>query len=118
MFILFSQQATSQLKIDPVIDDEKKILVSNFIKIRYYYYPNLQAYYDTQKGQYVYQKKGNWERSEFLDFNSRGYCLKNRSYEMIKGYTGEEPFLLLNEHKLKYPADYSSKPKRKLITLN
>lgn len=89
--------------------------VSNNYKyedVRYYYYPNLQAYFDTKVGMYLYQENGEWIESEELAPTFRGYSLKNGQYVMIKDYTGDEPYTLLAQHKAQYPADYSSRPKR------
>lgn len=89
--------------------------VSNNYKyedVRYYYYPNLQAYFDTKVGMYLYQENGEWIESEELAPTFRGYSLKNGQYVMIKDYTGDEPYTLLAHHKAQYPADYSSRPKR------
>lgn len=79
--------------------------------IRYYYYPNLQAYYDTKKALYIFNRNGRWVTSEKIDPTIRGYSIKNSSYVMIRGYTEDEPYSLLEEHKHKYPADFSTKRK-------
>ena len=115
MLIFSSQFAQSQIKLDTTNECLKATGLNNIVELRYYYYPNLQTYYDTQKGLYISCEKGNWVTSEFLDLNSHGYCIKNGNYKMINGYTGDEPYTLLKDHKLQYPADYSSKPTRKLI---
>lgn len=83
-------------------------------EVRYYYYPNLQAYFDTKVGLYLYQENGEWVESERLAPTFRGYSLKNGQYVMIKDYVGEEPYTLINDHKAKFPADYSSRPKREV----
>lgn len=81
-------------------------------EVRYYYYPNLLAYYDTKVGMYLYEEDGQWVESEQLDIKTRGYSLKNGQYVMIKDYVGDEPFAFLSEHKKLYPADYGSRPKK------
>lgn len=85
---------------------------SSFVEVRYYYYPNLQAYFDTKVGMYLYEEAGEWIEDEKLPLSMMGYSLKNGHYVMIENYTGEDPYDLLDEHKAKYPADYSSRPKR------
>ena len=114
ILIFSSQLVQSQIKLDTNNECLKATGLNNIVELRYYYYPNLQTYYDTQKGLYISCERGNWVTSEFLDLNSRGYCLKNGNYKKIKGYAGDKPYTLLKEHKLKYPADYSSRPTRQL----
>ena len=81
-------------------------------EVRYYYFPNMEAYYDAKVGMYLYVEDGEWIESEVLEPKSRGYSLKNGAYVMIKDYLGDEPYAMLREHKRLYPADYSSRPKR------
>jgi hypothetical protein len=103
----------AQIPLDTVFVSKKRELES-FTKIRYYYYPNLEAYFDTRRALYIYKQNGVWITSEEIAPNYRGYCLKNVYYVMLKGYLGDEPYTLLEQHKKEFPADFSSKRKRKV----
>ena len=83
---------------------------SSYVDVRYYYYPNMQAYFDTKRALYLINQNGVWTTSETIDFTTRGYCVRNSAYEMLKDYTGDEPQQFLAVHKLKFPSNYSSKP--------
>ena len=61
---------------------------------------------------YLYKVNGQWVESEELAPTVRGYSLKNGQYVMIKDYSGDEPYTLLEQHKKQYPANYSSRPQR------
>ncbi|PWA07448.1 hypothetical protein [Flavobacterium psychrotolerans] len=114
-----SSKGKNKVAISFSPNEIKKTDPSNYTEVRYYYFPNLQAYFDTKAGLYIYQEDGAWVTSESIAPNYRGYSINNGTYVMLKGYTGDEPYLLLNEHKLKYPANYSSKrqpPKTKVTT--
>ena len=113
VLIFSSQGALSQIKLDASNEQLQVTAVNSLVEIRYYYYPNLETYFDTQKGLYLSCEKGKWVTSEFLNVSNRGYSLKNGNYKRLKGYSGEEPYTLLKEHKLQYPADYSSRPTKK-----
>lgn len=78
---------------------------------RYYYYPNLQAYFDTRTAMYIVNENGQWVTSETINPNARGYSVKNGMYVILKGYYEDEPYKKLAEHKKEYPADFSSRPK-------
>lgn len=76
---------------------------------RYYYYPNLEAYYDGKLGVYLYKdRNGTWLETTVLPLTSRGYSLSNGKHVPIK-YDGETPYDLIEEHKNQYPANYSSR---------
>jgi hypothetical protein len=110
MMLFSTQFSTAQAKIDTLYIRNANVDPSAFVEIRYYYFPNLQAYFDTKRALYIYKQNGSWVTSETIDFNARGYCLKNGMHVMIKGYLGDKPYILLEQHKIMYPANYSSKP--------
>jgi hypothetical protein len=116
-FILFFlvQSSFAQIELETVYVSRNKTTKA-IPAVRYYYYPNLQAYYDTCIASYIYQKDGEWITAERIAPNYRGYSLYNNNYVILDGFTNDEPYLLINEHKKKYPANYSSK-RRKDVTL-
>lgn len=75
--------------------------------IRYYYFPNLEAYFDNLELVYHYKVNGQWQKSENLPTNFGGYSLYNKVRVAITDFDGEEPYLLLKTHKKMYP--YNSK---------
>ncbi len=74
---------------------------------RYFYFPNIEAYFDTQEKVYLYKDSGEWLEAEELPKNYGGYSLYNKARVAITDYKGEEPYLLLSAHKKKFP--YNSK---------
>lgn len=110
--MLFSFSFTqAQVQLDTIYIREQKVAPSTFVEVRYYYYPNLQAYFDTKIAMYIYQQNGQWIKSETIDASLRGYSSKNGQYVMLKGFTEDQPYAYIDEHKQNYPADYSSRPK-------
>jgi hypothetical protein len=91
------------------IVNKKKASYSS-VDVRYYYFPNMQAYFDTRRALYIIKYNGVWINSETIDFTSRGYSLKNSAYELLKDYTGEEPQQFLTVHQLQYPSNFFSRP--------
>lgn len=111
--LLFSfnfTQAQVELDVIDVVNTQK------CKEARYYYYPNLHAYFDTKVGLYLYQEEGEWIESEKLAAALRGYSLKNGQYVIIEDYNGDEPYILFEQHKIQYPADYSSRSKRDIAS--
>lgn len=85
---------------------------------RYFYFPNLQAYYDREEGLYLIKREGLWNKSEVINFNSRGYSIRNGNRVLIENYSGDTPFEYLNEHKENFPADYSTRRRREVVSNN
>lgn len=76
-------------------------------ELRYYYFPNIEAYFDLQEKVYLYKEDGEWVEAEELPTNYGGYSLYNKVRVNIDDYDGDEPYLLIAEHKKKFP--YNSK---------
>ena len=106
-----TQNVIGQDKMEAAADlQTEKKATSSFVEVRYYYYPNMEAYFDTQRALYIVKQNGVWTTSETIDLTTKGYCVRNGAYEMIKDYSGDEPQALLTVHKLKFPANFSSRP--------
>lgn len=114
-FLMVCETASAQISLDTVFVSRRKA-VEEFTKIRYYYYPNLEAYYDTRRALYIYKLKGDWITADHIPTNYRGYCLRNSECVVIKGYYGDKPYDMLREHRATYPADFSGKRKRHIVT--
>jgi len=103
----------AQVQLDTIFIRANKVKPSGNVPVRYYYYPNLEAYFDSKVAMYIFKNKetGEWTKSETIDATTRGYSLKNGFYVMLEGFTGDDPYNYIEEHKKKYPADYSSRPR-------
>ena len=113
--LFFTMFSYAQAPAPPGISEDEVVSLVN----RYSYYPNLQAYYDSKDGVYLYQdRQGIWVETTVLPLTLWGYSLSNGKHVPIN-YDGETPYDLINEHKKKYPANYSSKrqkPKTELAS--
>jgi len=108
LFVSYVSEAqTSGLQsaqISTIVEDE---LPS--IGIRYYYYPNLDAYFDSHTNLYVYQENGQWVKSKELTSGYRGYSIFNGVRVGIDDYNGDTPYTMLKQHQEKFPKKYSAK---------
>ncbi|HMI07489.1 MAG TPA: hypothetical protein VK528_08080 [Flavobacterium sp.] len=82
--------------------------------LRYYYFPNLEAYYDTQKNIYLYTEEGKWTTADEIPNGYRGYSMYNKVNVLIKDYDDDDPTQFLSIHKKKYP--YITKSGMKKMT--
>jgi hypothetical protein len=96
----FSQEKV-ELKLDPVTNCE----------LRYFYFPNLQAYYDSKTETYLYILNG--EIIESTEKPKIGYSVYNGYHVQITDYDGDDIFNCLEKHKKLHP--YVSSRKRNYI---
>ena len=67
------------------------------------YFPNIEAYFDTQKSIYYFKEDGEWVTAEEIPEGYRGYSVNNRLNVIVTDYDDETPYQLINIHKKKYP---------------
>ncbi|NMH28916.1 hypothetical protein [Flavobacterium silvaticum] len=89
----FTQNADEKIKFDPETN----------CKIRYYYYPNLEAYFDMEKNTFTYKVNGKWTTTASIPSGYRGYSLFNKSNVAINDYDDDNPVQFLDQHRKKYP---------------
>lgn len=83
---------------------------TELLSVRYFYYPNLQAYFDRTTSTYLYTKNGQeWIESANLPNGLRGYSMSNGKRVPLTNYDGDEPYENLDQHKKLFPANYSTK---------
>ncbi|MBL0012351.1 MAG: hypothetical protein IPP30_00890 [Flavobacterium sp.] len=104
-----SAQKSSKKDVSPSLIDP----ISN-CQLRYYYYPNLEAYFDTQKRIYYFKEDSEWITDEEIPEGYRGYSLYNKVYVFITDYDDEIITQFIDIHKKKYP--YTKRGNMKMAT--
>lgn len=85
---------------------------------RYYYFPNMYAYYDLETKNYIYKINNKWETNSELPQYYGGYSLFKNARVPLKKYCGETPQENLKEHKKQYPYIKKSRMARTLYVDN
>lgn len=80
-----------------------------FIATRYYYYPNLDAYFDSKEGLFIYNQNGQWLKIKELPTGYRGYSIYNGMNFAVNDYNGDKPYTKLADHQKEFPKKYSSR---------
>ena len=106
----FAQNAKSAETSTPLFNP-----VTN-CQLRYYYFPNLEAYFDTQKSIYYYKEKGEWITAEEIPDGYRGYSIYNKSTVYITDYDDDYPCQFIEIHKKKYPYINSERVKKMVLS--
>jgi len=113
--LLFMASLNTSAQTSVTTDIQSQLADANSILemgARYYYYPNLDAYYDSKENVYIFesnQNKGQIIKAKEVPSGYRGYSVYNGIRVAITDYTGDNPFSKIDEHKKKYPKQYKSK---------
>lgn len=83
-----------------------------YSNVKYYYLPDVQAYYDIPAGQFIYVKNGKWFRSRNLPGNYKNYNLYNGYKVVLNDYRGSYPYYNYTTHKTKYYKGYKGNPQK------
>jgi hypothetical protein len=102
-------QTSETTDIQSSVTDDESLLQ---IGVRYYYYPNLDAYFDSEQNVYVFESntsKGQIVRAKEVPSGYRGYSIFNGVRVAITDYDGDQPFTKIGEHRKQFPKKYASK---------
>ena len=79
---------------------------------RYYYLPDVEAYYDVESSMFIYFGGGVWIHSTYLPGPYRNYDLYNGYKVVITDYRGNEPYIHFHNHQIKYKKGYRGGPQK------
>ena len=79
---------------------------------RYYYLPDVEAYYDIRTSQFIYFGNGVWVHNTYLPGAYRNYDLYNGYKVVITDYRGNTPYVYFKNHKIKYKKGYRGGPQK------
>lgn len=85
-------------------------------QLRYYYFPNIEAYFDTFKRVYYYRENGEWTTAEEIPEGYRGYSIYNKINVYITDYDDDYPCQFIKAHKKKYPYINNERTKKMLLS--
>jgi len=77
-----------------------------YTEVRYYYLPDVEAYYDVQSSMFIYYGGGAWVRRAYLPSRYRSYDLYSGYKVVMTDYRGDTPYTHFKEHKMKYAKGY------------
>jgi hypothetical protein len=77
-----------------------------YTQVRYYYLPDVEAYYDVQSARFIYYSGGTWVHRASLPSRYRSYDLYGGYKVVMSDYHGSTPYAHFKDHKVKYAKGY------------
>lgn len=81
-------------------------------QVRYYYLPDVEAYYDVQSSMFIYFSGTAWVHRPSLPSRYRNYDLYRGYKVVMPDYHGKAPYVHYKEHRSKYHKGYHRKQQR------
>jgi hypothetical protein len=112
IFLFVSSLIQAQVSVNVNVGTPPAWGPVGYSNVKYYYLPDVQAYYDVPSSQFIYIKNGKWFRSRYLPGNFRNYNLYNGYKVVLNDYRGSHPYYYFNTHKAKYYKGYKGNPQK------
>ncbi|MEI6820981.1 MAG: hypothetical protein WCL51_03540 [Bacteroidota bacterium] len=80
--------------------------------VKYYYIPDVEAYYDINASMFIYQSGGIWIHRTYLPRRYRNYDLYGGYKVVLNNYHGNSPYDNFNDHRNKYAKGYHDRSQK------
>ncbi len=104
LFLAVSMQA--QVSVNVNIGSPPLWGPVGYTEVRYYYLPDVEAYYDIQSSMFICFVGGAWVHRDHLPSQYRSYDLYGGYKVVMTDYHGNAPYMNFKEHKNKYAKGY------------
>lgn len=112
LFLLTAVQAQVALNVN--IGSPPPWGPAGYNEVRYYYLPDVEAYYDVQSSQFIYYNRGAWIHRKYLPAQYRSYNLYDGYKVVMTDYRGNSPYIHFTEYKTKYAKGYRGQPQKSI----
>jgi hypothetical protein len=79
---------------------------AGYNNVRYYYLPDVEAYYDVQTAMFIYMLENRWIHSRYLPHRYRNYDLYHGHKVPMHNYYGNTPYTNFREYRMRYSKGY------------
>lgn len=83
-----------------------------YSEARYYYLPDVEAYYDVQSSMFIYYNRGAWIHRAHLAGPYRNYDLYGGYKVVMTDYHGNAPYNNFKEYQMRYRKGYRGEAQR------
>ncbi|MDQ3048123.1 MAG: hypothetical protein M3R27_11290 [Bacteroidota bacterium] len=83
-----------------------------YAEARYYYLPDVEAYYDVHSSMFIYFGDGVWLHRVNLPVHYSHYDLYGGYKVVLNDYRGDSPHIYFHDHKVKYKKGYRGKAQK------
>jgi hypothetical protein len=102
-FVMFlASSVQSQVSVNINLPSPPLWGPAGYTHVRYYYLPDVEAYYDIQTSMFIYYGGGAWVHRANLPSRYRGYDLYGGYKVVMSDYRGNTPYIYFKGHKQKY----------------
>src|SRR5436305_998568 len=106
MALLFAGAVQAQVSVNVNIGTPPPWGPAGYTEVRYYYLPDVEAYYDVQTSMFIYYGGGVWVHRSSLPRQYRNYDLYGGYKVVMTDYRGDAPYNNYKEYRTRYARGY------------
>jgi len=114
LFLASSVQAPAQISFHVTVGSPPEWGPAGYSDVRYYYLPDVEAYYDVQTSMFIYFEGRSWVRRENLPHRYRNYDLYEGYKVVVTDYRGNYPQKDFRTHRRHYARGYRGHAQRNI----
>jgi hypothetical protein len=118
MMLIFAGSAMGQISVNVHIGTPPAWGPAGYNSVKYYYLPDVEAYYDVQHSMFIYMVGNSWVHSSYLPSRYRNYDLYGGYKVVMNDYRGNTPYRNFKSYKMKYAKGYRGKSQRNIGVRN
>jgi hypothetical protein len=112
LLLFFAVTVHAQVSVNVNIGAPPMWGPSGYSDVRYYYLPDVEAYYDIPSSMFIYFNGVTWIHRTSLPSRYRNYDLYHGYKVVMTDYHGSEPYSHFRDHKTKYAKGYHGQPQK------
>lgn len=106
MVLFFASAAQAQVSLRINIGTPPQWGPAGYSNVRYYYLPDVEAYYDVQSSVFIYFEGRSWVRRSYLPSRYKNYNLYDGYKVVMNDYHGDAPYYKHREYRTLYSKGY------------
>lgn len=112
MLLFFAGSVQAQISVQVNLGTPPPWGPTGYSDVRYYYLPDVEAYYDISSSRFIYFNGISWVHRSYLPARYRNYDLYSGYKVVMNDYHGNSPYTHFREHKTKYAKGYRGQPQK------
>ena len=104
--LFFAGAAQAQVSVRLNIGNPPEWGPSGYSEARYYYLPDVEAYYDVQSSMFIYYEGRSWVHRSYLPTRYRNYDLYGGYKVVMRDYHGNTPYYNHKDYRTRYARGY------------
>jgi hypothetical protein len=118
MILVIAGTAQSQISVNVHIGTAPSWGPRGYDNARYYYLPDVEAYYDVNTAMFIYISGNTWIHRSYLPSRYRGYDLYHGRKVVMNNYHGNTPYYNHKIYRAKYGHGNQGAPQRNMGNRN